>query len=181
VGGKKFETQDEMISYFSELEAKNYAQQQQVQQPVVRDVEKELSELMFEDPAAYNRAMLEMAETRALEKIRKQEDERSVMDRFYSQNPDLKDDKDIVGLVYQQNAQKLGRMHLDQAMDELATAARGRLSKLRQIPSGGTQLPSGPAITTGSSGGPGVQPVVTQKTLTFVEQMEAIRQKRRKA
>lgn len=181
VGGKKFTTQEEMLSYFSELESRQQIQAQHVQTPTVKDVEKELAELMFEDPAAYNRAILEQGTQRALAQIHQQNAQREAMETFYKKNPDLAEDRDIVSLTYSQNSHKLDKMHLDQAMDELATAARGRLAKLRQIPSGGRELPSGPAITTGATGGPGTRVQVAQEPLTFVEQIANLQRKRRKA
>lgn len=179
VGGKKFTNQDEMISYFSQIEAER--QQRQPTPAAEINPEKALAELMYEDPAAYQRAILDQAENRAMSKINQQRSHEQAWEAFYKKYPDLNQDRDVVGLMYQNNAPKLDKMHLDQAMDELAKASRGRIAKFRQIPSEGKPLPSGPAVTTGSSGGPGIVPQVTQQSMTLVDQMAAMRAKRRKA
>jgi len=179
VGGKKFNNQDDMMAYFSQIEAERQARQPAP--ALTNDPEKALAELMYEDPSAYQRAILEQAEARVMGKIQTQNAQVQAWETFYKKYPDLNQDRDVVGLTYQNNASKLDKMHLDQAMDELAKSARGRIAKFRQIPSDGKALPSGPAVTTGSSGGPGIVPQVTQKPMTLIDQMMAMRSKRRKA
>lgn len=184
VGGKKFENQDEMMSYFSTLEAERYNRQTPAA-PTIQDsqpIEKELATLLYEDPAAYTKAVMEQTRRDFAREQQAQQQQTQAWETFYSKNPDLRDDKDIVSLMYTQNASKLDKMHLDQAMDELAKSSRLRMSKIRQIPQGeGKPLSAGPAVTTGATGGPGTKPQVTQKPMTLAEQMLDFQRKRRKA
>lgn len=183
VGGKKFDNQEQMLSYFSELEARTQAAQVAAT-PRIEDkdpIEKELSTLLYEDPAAYTKAVMEQAKRDAIREFNTKKEAENAWQTFYEKNPDLKDDKDIVELMYHRESPKLNKMHLDQAMDELAKASRLRLSKLRQIPAGeGKPLHNGPAVTAGATGGPAVQTPVTQKPMTMAEQLMELHRKRSK-
>lgn len=183
VGGKKFESQDEMMSYFAQLESEKLARQTTPPASSIPDpqpIEKELATLLYEDPAAYTKAVMEQTRRDMAREMSAEKQQVQAWESFYSKNPDLKEDKDIVQLMYSMNSAKLNNMHLDQAMDELAKASRLRLSKLRQIPQEGTPLNAGPAVTTGATGGPGAKQPITQKPMTMAEQMLEFHRKRRK-
>lgn len=181
IGGRRFNSPEELAEYTSQLEMSRA--QNAPQAPIVppAEDEKQIADLFYEDPAAAIKIMEERAEARVMQKLDSRDARRSALQSFYDKNPDLKGLEDVVELTRVRIQDKLNRIPLEQAMKELADATRGRLSDIRGRPRDGKEVPPGPARMASSSNGPGAMgapaPVVSK---SFVQQMAELRKKRSK-
>lgn len=175
VGGRKFTSAEELAEYTSELHDKIKPVMPAPEIP--SDPDKELSNLMFEDPVTYTKVIQDRAEARIQSKIRAEAEQKEAWDSFYSANSDLKEFKDLVQLEAGKMTKQLSKLPLEQAMKELAKATRGRLAAIKGSPSGGEALPGGKVLSTGTSGGKGVTVTTPYQPKNFVEQMKALRAK----
>lgn len=185
LGGKKFSSVEELAQYTSQLEQERvrmqyagatYTQPQQAAAPA----EKPISELIFEDPEK----ALELHEQRVIQKLRAQEQakqsEAQLWSKFYSDNQDLSDDKEIVEFTLSKNWDLLKGLHPDQATEKLAELTRKTLSKYRPGSEKKQELPSGVAKV-----GPSATqsaPVIPEKSaapVDFVTQLKKIQKRRR--
>jgi hypothetical protein len=179
VGGRKFNSSEELAEYTSELHDK--IKPAIVEPEIPADPDKELSNLMFEDPALYTKIIQDRAEQRINQRLEVKSQQKEAWAEFYSSNSDLKDFKDIVQLEASKMTKQLDKLPLDQAMKELAKATRGRLAAIKGVPSGGVALPPGKVLSTGTSGGKGATITESYQPKNFVEQMNALRASRAKS
>lgn len=184
LGGKKFNNVDELAAYTSQLEQEKvraqYAGATYAQPAVQQQVEKPISELIFEDPEK----ALELHEQRVIQKLKAQEqakqNETQLWNKFYSDNQDLSDDKELVEFVLNKNWDNLRALHPDQAMGKLAELTRKTLSKYRPSNEKKQELPSGVAKTgpTATQSAPVIQEKVAAP-VDFVTQLKKIQKRRR--
>lgn len=178
LGAKKFETVDELARYTSELEQ----QKNQVSyQPVVQQSqEKPISELLFENPEK----ALELHEQRVIQKLKAEENKKQqeidLWNRFYSNNKDLSEEREVVEFVLGKNWESLRHLHPDQAMEKLAEHSRGALARFRKAPEKNQELPSGQAKAGPTSAR--TVPTISEKKaepVDFVSQLRKIQSKRK--
>lgn len=179
IGGKRFDSSDQLAEYTSKLEAN--AQSYQMQQNYIQktnevaDPDKDIADLMFEDPKTAIRLIKEQAKEEVINQIGAQKTQEQVWERFYAENSDLKGMEDLVDICRGRIQGKLSQLPLDVAMKELADNARSRIATIRQTPHGGKELPSGQAFVASSNGAPS-QPVTVQAEIpSFVDQMRSLR------
>ena len=186
LGGKKFNSIDELAEYTSQLEQEKVRMQYSgatyaaPQAQATHPAEKPISELIFEDPEK----ALELHEQRVIQKLRAQEqakqNETQLWTKFYTDNQDLSDDKEMVEFVLNKNWESLKALHPDQATSKLAELTRKTLSKYRsgsekkqELPSGSAKV--GPTATQSA-------PVIQEKPaapVDFVTQLKKIQKRRR--
>ena len=179
LGGKKFNSVEELAEYTQQLEASKYTQPvQQVQQTA--GAEKPLSELLFEDPEK----ALQVHEQRVIQKLKAEEaqrnNERKFWDTFYSDNKDLSEHQDIVQFAMNKHWDELARLHPDQAQKKIADYTRKTILKFKGGQETTKELPSGVA----KAGPSNTQsaPTVTESraaAVDFVSQLRKIQNKRR--
>lgn len=184
LGGKKFNNVDELAAYTSQLEQDKvraqYSGATYAQPSAQQQIEKPISELIFEDPEK----ALQLHEQRVIEKLKAQEqakqNETQLWNKFYTDNKDLSDDKELVEFVLNKNWDNLRALHPDQAMGKLAELTRKTLSKYRPSNEKKQELPSG----TAKAGPTATQsaPVIQEKAaapVDFVTQLKKIQKRRR--
>lgn len=167
IGGKKFTSPEEMAQYLSNQESRISAMenlQRQQLQTTIQNTPKQVrpEDIVWEDPGA----AFAMVEERTIAKIQQQKDLETARlkawEDFYQKNPDLTHTKDLVDASRAQMAHEIANLPLDEAFAKIAKKTRDYVEQARRA-SGGTQervLPSGPAVTTGASGGSA--PIVSQ-------------------
>jgi hypothetical protein len=182
VGARKFESAEELASYTAELENQRIVQSAQVQAPMapVVDRDKELADLMFQDPTTAIKVLKQEVKQEFDRETAAKDNSARAWASFYQQFPDLKGLEDMVDAQTAKMADRIRKLPLEQAMKELGTAVRGRLASIKGTPSGGVPLSSGPAITAGSSGNPGTPVAVPRQTMSFVEQMASLQKRGKK-
>jgi hypothetical protein len=179
LGGKKFNSVEELAEYTQQLEASKFTQPvHHVQQQTT--TEKPLSELLFEDPEK----ALQVHEQRVIQKLKAEEDqrnnERKFWVSFYNENKDLHEYQDIVQFAMNKHWDELSKLHPDQAQKKIADYTRKTILKFKGGQETTKELPSGVAkagpSTTQSA------PAVTESrpaAVDFVSQVRKIQGKRR--
>lgn len=176
VGGRRFDSAEALAQYTSELEQSRAQQTRSAPAPEV-DPEKELADLMFEDPTAYTKLVQERAYQRFVKETQTQQAQVNAWQTFYGANKDLVGYEDLVEVSRAKIGDKLKNLPLEEASKVLGNAVRERLSQIKGSPQGmGTELPSGPAVASGTSNGPGVKPPVQQQQpKSLIEQINELR------
>ena len=179
LGGKKFNTVEELAIYTQRLEQEKQATTH-VAPTAPQSKEKPISELLFEDPEK----ALAMHEQKVIQKLKAEENQRrqeqEFWSKFYSENKDLEDNSDIVQFTLNKNWNEFETLHPDQASQKLAEYSRKTMSRFRgtqetrnALPSG--QAKAGPASTQSA-------PVVTESRpapVDFVSQLKKIQKGRK--
>lgn len=103
----------------------------------------------------------------------KKEQEKKFWSEFYTENSDLKPMDRIVQLTLKDKWSEVEKLPLNQAKEVLAKAAREVVGLVRSsVGVTETTLPSGGAVTLGSSGSPAPKaPVIPPKEMTMSEQL----------
>jgi hypothetical protein len=178
LGGKKFNSVEELAEYTQQLEATKYTAPVQQQQPVA--TEKPLSELLFEDPEK----ALQVHEQRVIQKLKAQEEQKNretqFWSTFYSENKDLSDHQDVVNFAMNKHWDELSRLHPEQAQKKIADYTRKTILKFKGGQETTKELPSG-AAKAGPSNTQSA-PAVTESrpaAVDFVSQLRKIQSKRR--
>lgn len=180
LGGKKFNSVEELAEYTQQLEASKYTQPTQAYQPQPASTEKPLSELIFEDPEK----ALQLHEQRVIQKLKAEEDqksrERNFWDSFYKENKDLSDQQEVVQFAMNKHWDELSRLHPEQAQKKIADYTRKTILKFKGTSETTKELPSGVA----KAGPSNTQsaPTVTESrpaAVDFVTQLRKIQSKRR--
>jgi len=178
LGNKKFSNVDELAEYTMKLEQSRQAAPEQQEPEQVQG--KKVSELLFEDPEK----ALEIHEQKILKRIKEEEAARNsevaFWNKFYSDNKDLSDERDVVDFVLNKNWGDLRTMHPDKAGEKLADYTRKALMRFKKTSSEKQELPSGKAktgpVNTQSA------PKIEQKQdapIDFVSQLKKIQSKRK--
>lgn len=181
VGGKQITSQDELVRFAEDTHTKAIELQSKVPSiqtsPIPSDPDKELADLMFEDPVTYTKIIQDRANEKVEAKITFQKAQERAWEKFYTDHQDLKGYDDLVNVMLGKMPSDFSKKPLEQAMNELGQATRGRLAEIRKSPTGGETLPSGQALTAGPSGGPGIPVPSTHKQKNFLEQFAEMRSK----
>lgn len=178
--GKKFETQEDLIKYTSQLESQVKSMQtQNTTQTTATKTTKKVSDLLFEDPdAAVEQIKNDFREEQA-QREQQQRAQAESWDKFFKQFPDLKEEKELVDFVMQRNLNELSKLHADQAIAQLGEKTREVIGRYKSKPSGGKELPSGPAMT-GPNGTQQTQRVeADRKVVSFVDQVRGLQGKKK--
>jgi hypothetical protein len=187
LGGRRFNSPQELQNYLEDQDRKvahleNQVRSQTVPTPQAQPLQDiKISELLFEDPETALRIVEERAEKRVFQKLEKIDSEKETWNNFYSENRDLVPYKDIVEQKMQQNWAHLKDKSIRESLPELAKLARARVLEIRGSQGGTSErLPSGPAITAGSSGAPPPQVTVTNTPVDFASQIRKMQSRGRK-
>lgn len=182
LGGKKFNSVEELAQYTSNLEKERYATQvvNHVAAPVTGQAEKPLSELIFEDP---ERA-LAIHERKVIEKLKAEETQKANEQRFwndfYKENKDLSDDTEMVQFVMNKHWGEISQMHPEQASKKIAEYTRKTILRYKGDVGIRTEMPTGQAKA-GPSGTRSA-PAVTESRpapVDFVSQLKKIQSGRK--
>lgn len=177
LGGKKFNSVEELAKYTESLESQRASAQSQ-QAPEM--TQKKVSDLLFEDPEK----ALQLHEQRIIEKMRQEEQARATekqwWDSFYSKNKDLSQDQDVVHFAMNNNWNDLRTLHPDQAAERLADLSRKTLLRFRKTEGKREEMPSGQAkAASGTSlSAPKIQETKAAP-VDFVTQLKKIQSKRK--
>lgn len=180
LGGKKFNSVDELAKYTEQLERERIVASTQSNQPVETVTEKKVSDLLFEDPEK----ALQLHEQRIIKKLKEEEaikqNEKNFWDGFYSKNKDLSDDQDLVQFAMNKHWDELRSLHPDQAAERLADYTRKTAVRFRRAPQERTELPSGQAkvAPVSSYSSPQIQETKAAP-VDFVTQLKKIQSKRK--
>lgn len=180
LGGKKFNSVEELAKYTESLELERATSQRSPapEQPATQ--QKKVSDLLFEDP---EKALL-LHEQQIIERMRAEEhsrnSEKQWWDSFYSKNKDLSEDQDVVQFTVNNHWNELKSMHPEQAAEKLADYTRKTLVRFRKTEGKKEELPSGQAkAASGSSlSAPKIQETKAAP-VDFVTQLKKIQSKRK--
>lgn len=182
VGTKIFDSAEEALAYANGLAQIQNPQTPEVQeqQPVQTSPKVKLGQLLFENPEE----ALQQVQDQALERFRAEQrsvdENKTFWQNFYSKHPDLKGSELLVDavLVREQTGGGLSQMTREQAAPILAAKTRQEISKIRNVPSGGTALQSQPAMVAGASGAPTPRPMTPQPAKTdFISELRGMRKR----
>lgn len=183
LGGRKFESAEDLTQYTAQLqqEKEELSKYAPAKPMTPADPDKELADMFFEDPATAVKVIREQTKKELRQEFTEHDARKMAVSQFYKQNPDLEGLEDMVELTRLRVQERINKLPLEQAMKELATAVRGRLSQIKKQPSGGVELPSGQVVTGGNTNGSGPQSVPVQTTpKSFVDQLKDMRTRRAK-
>ena len=134
---------------------------------------KQMSDMMFDDPATAIRMIEQRAVDRAASQItqatEQTQNRTKTWDKFYTDNKDLSVHRDIVDFILEKNWATLGPMQPDKALQKLAELTRGRLQKALKDMRPEEVLPSGSAMATSATGAPLATPVPEKQKLDFTQ------------
>lgn len=184
LGGREFNSAEELASYASTLQSKaDLADRIQTQmspaQPQ-RDEYAELADLQFTNPEEWNKKLEERVTAKAAKIYENQLKSQEVKTKFYADYSDLVGHEDIVGMKYNQMQNELAKMPDDQATLALANAVRAKIASIKGQATGTEVLPNGQARVVGS-GAPAptiTTPAPVQKT--FQDQVRDLQRKKTK-
>lgn len=175
IGGRKFESAESLAAYTSELDRQRgqWEKERQftTQATAASDPDKELADLVFEDTTTAVKLLTEKAERQALEKFEAKMAQERAVQSFYSKYEDLRNFTDLVDLTANRLNGKIREMPQEEAMELIAKEARSRIASIRGTPTGGTELPSGPARVASATGGPATPVQVTTETENLIDQI----------
>jgi len=184
VNGRSFRDARELAEYTALVESRvlNPITSQDPKRMLIDG--KPLEDVMFNDPLRYHEWTREQLKTELKadgEMIATQKNNESrYWENFYSQHPDLIEQKWVVQSKFREEWPTLEKMSVEQSMLKLANDSRGIVDSIKQKAGiKTTELQSGAATTLGASVNsvPRVKP--SEKVLTFVEQFQAKARKRR--
>lgn len=178
IGGKRFDSMEEMAAYTSELQTKVESRQFQPA-PVEQGPPKQKpSDLLFQNPDEFYAQVKKEAVDEALGIFTQRTSVTDSWKKFYDDNRDLVEHKEFVSFKLDEIKRKNPEMPIDQGMALVAKEARAYISKVRGTPQNGSVVPSGPAVVAGASNGSVVTqiPVVRQDE-SFVAQVRRMRKK----
>ncbi len=188
VNGKSFKNSEDLAAYTAHIEQLNIAaaaapsNQQQNQAPPELIDGRPISEVMFDDPARYNKYVIEKATENALGKMHEVNNQKTketaFWEDFYTKNPDLKDMDKVVMREFKENFNELAKLPVEQAQVRLAKDSRAFVETILQKKGvRTTELPEGGASTLGTSGA-GVSRVnKPEPKRSFVDQVKAARRR----
>lgn len=189
LGDREFASVDDLKAYTSELKGKaDLADQLRtvINPPAApTNPTDTLEDLMYSDPAKYNKMMLEQAATIAENRINQKNAVKTMRDNFFDTYKDLKDHQDLVDLKYSQwqndpeMKKKLAQMTEQDAVSTLANAVRARIAAIKGTQQATEELPNGiPNVVGQGSSLPTAPPAA--KPMTFFDQLKANQKKGKK-
>lgn len=182
LGGKKFNSVEELAQYTSTLEKERYATSvvTQAVAPTVTQTEKPLSELIFEDPEK----ALAIHEQKVIQKLKAEETQRANEQKFwtdfYKDNKDLSDDTEMVQFVMNKHWGEISQMHPEQASKKIAEYTRKTILRYKGDAGIRTEMPTGQAKV-GPSGTRSAPSVTESRPapVDFVSQLKKIQSGRK--
>lgn len=197
IGTETFENIADAMNYAQQLatdkvERDAYEQGKQDAQPQTTEPQlnaddefyKQMSELMFENPAeavkqievravekATSTIKADTAQTRSTEKT---------WNKFYDDHKDLTVHRDMVDFVLEKNWSTLGPMQPEKALQKLADLTRGRIQEIVQAARPEEVLPAGSTQVTTTSGEPVAQVVQQKQKLDFTQQIRKLNRREMK-
>lgn len=168
IGGKRFESADDLAAYTSELQTKTTQYEAERQfapvSPAMQNANQpKVSDLMFTDPEAFAQVIQENAEKRVMDKINATNSQQQKWNKFYKDYPELQG-ADFAPMVEAQfNIRKNSNPNLpaEQLLDTIGKDMRSFVSKVRGKPEGGKELPNAAAVVASASNNiPGGKPPV---------------------
>lgn len=190
LGNREFKTQDELLSYMTDLERKALASEaylkgatealatKEAAPQAPAEPEIDLEEMMFTEPKKFIAHITAEAERKALAEIEKRDTARAIdtqvknsWDSFYRTNADLVDMQDQVLVETQRLLKERGpTLSESEALPIIAARTREYAKKIVDRFAPATELPSTPASTSGTSQASSGTPPPT-KPLSFVSEM----------
>lgn len=150
----------------------------------VKSVKEQYADMVYTDPEKAFDLVLNAAVQTIEDRSATREGEKKWWDEFYTENPDLKGAERVVRSVVGEKHGEIGKLSLTDAKKFLATESRKFIGAIKsQFGVTETELPSGQANAFGASNGPSGAPKVetAQQPLSFVDQVKAQREKRKRA
>ena len=170
IGGRRFESMEELAQYTSEIESRNSVPV--MSQALENANRPKPSELFYQDPDAFYQLAVEDAENRVMSKLNKKDSDTRLWTKFYDDNKDLTQFKDLVDATFKQKQEQYKNLPAEEGLSKIASETRNMISKIRGSVQGGKELPSGPAKVAGSSNGIAVTHVATKiAPSSFVDQI----------
>lgn len=154
-----------------------------VRQPAEPEDETDWDELIFKDPKQAVKLIKEQARKEITTELRREYTQEQGTNQFwtdfYNDNPDLKEDDDLVQTMLNSNLAKLGGMPVKKAMDELADLTRKRIMRYSN---GKGRRPGNRAVAEGASPPrPGRPAPDAEKVVTLSDIIKNRKANRRKA
>lgn len=180
LGGRKFNSTDELISYTQQLEGKmiNTQLENEVPQAMQNANKVKPSQLIYEDPDAFYQLTKEEAVNEALAIFNKRNAEQKLWDNFFATNKDLVEDRELIEFQMQKNAAKYKNLPAEEGLAKIGSEVRTYKNKIRGSVQGGKELPSGPAMVAGSSNGVTTTQVsVKSEPVDFVSQIRRMQKR----
>lgn len=181
VGDRTFATTEEAIAYANGLASARSAPATQAPAPTSPTAPKvKLGQLLFENPDEAVEQLISRAKEESRAEQRVVEETKKFWQDFYTAHPDLKGSEFLVDavLVQGQNSGVYGQMTRDEAAPILAARARQEVLKIKNVPSGGTELSSQPATVASASGSPTPRTQTPKAQATnFVAELAAMRKR----
>lgn len=175
IGGRKFDNAEALATYTSELDKQrvSWEKTQTLTQRAneIADPDKALSDMFFEDTSTAIKLITEKAEKQALAKFENKMAQQNAVQQFYAKYDDLKEFSDLVDLTANRLQESIKQMPQTDAMEAIAKEARARIAAIKGTPTGGVELPSGPAKMASGSGGPATPVQVSTEAETLVDQI----------
>lgn len=195
--GREFKNKEELDSFMSQSSYSNVQAQStllstETTQSAISGYEPAKKKPMpdfLDDPNGWaERVRTDAAESAQsiVSKADKERQQKEDLQRFYDdlfkQNPDLQKHRWVVETELNQNFNtQYAKLSVSQAMNALVTNSRSKIgSILKEAGVQEKELQSGDAAIIGSSGEPGKTQATPVKTTTFVDELLAQREKRRK-
>jgi hypothetical protein len=149
LGGKTFESAEQLLDHAKELQGRLEAQQQPVQAPqaTVESVTQEIQEegkpvegdpsdadietLFLTNPKRAKALIASEVKQEILGEIQKKEDSKAFWDEFYQENPSLSQFRDVVELAHRQHFEELKPMKLAEGKLRLAQLSESFLNRVK--------------------------------------------------
>lgn len=182
LGGRKFESTEDLINYTQQLEGKMISSQLENEVPqAIQNANKiKPSQLIYEDPDAFYQLTKEEAVNEALSIFTKRNAEQKLWDNFFATNKDLAEDRELIEFQLQKNQSKYKNLPAEEGLAKIGNEVRTYKNKIRGSVQGGKELPSGPAMVAGSSNGvTATQVSVKSEPVDFVSQIRRMQKRGR--
>lgn len=175
--GRRFESEAEALAYASTLAP------QAPQTPANTQAPEEVDpgDIWFEDPKAAARLIKEQVRNEMRREYTAVETQKKVWNDFYEKNKDLKGLEEFVEAAQARKWNEIKAIPIEQALEKVAKEARSMIHKARGTSGTTERLTSNGATTATPSHAPGVNtPVHTAKPTSFVDELKALREKRKR-
>src|ERR1035437_1838381 len=152
LGGKVFNSVEELATYTSTLQTK-IAAQEFIPQTIQEANKPKVSEMMFTDPESYTQIIKEDAVNEAVAIFDKRNAVQKLWSDFYDSHKDLAEHRDLVDFQYSKLKKDFANLPADQALVKVGSEVRAMLNRVQGSYQGGKELSTEPAIVAGASNG----------------------------
>lgn len=171
LGGKVFNTMEEVNAYTTGLQAKAdiadrfkdvIAPPQRVIDPM-----ETIGETFFSDPTGSAKNLVEMATQNALAQFDNRQRASDLRQKFFNDYSDLRGQEDMVEFYYGKMQKELAQMPEADATSKLANAVRSRLASIKGTQEGTQELSNKtPQVAAGGGSAPSAPPAYVAKTMS---------------